>query len=260
MGKAFIFFRPSGAPFAGQNFGHVGWGFQLKNGLINVGSVENPGGGPVAHPGKTGFWQKNVGNPFQEMGSMVSYHPRYDQYKVIEVPNFNEIKALSTVEWVSQQGYIVATANCMNYVYHVLTSYGASLPNPSQIQNWVPKDWFNYIKSPPYVLMNPQFPIDISLYQDINGYGECYLIQGNTEFKYNRNLHQKGWGDKVSSIAVRGGYLAVYQDINFGGNYLYFDQGKLVNSLVNLGWNDHVSSYIACTHSFDPNQMRNKLP
>lgn len=260
MAKAYIFLRPSGAPFAGQNFGHVGWGFQLKNGSTNVGSVENPSGGPFVPAGQTGFWEKSVGDPFPEMGSRVSYHPRYDLYKVIEVPNFNEEKALSTVQWVSQQNYVVASGNCMDFVYRVLTSYGAVLPNPSQVQNWTPNGWFNDISSVPYTIMNPQFPIDISLYQDINLYGECYLIQDNHEYKYNRNLHEKGWGDKVSSVTVRGGYLAVYQDINFGGNYLYFQPNQLINSLVNNGWNDRISSYIACTHPFDPNQIRNNLP
>ena len=216
MAKAYIFLRPSGAPLAGQNLGHVGWGFQLKNGLVNVGSVENPGGSPVAHPGNTGFWQKTVNNPFEEMGSRVSYHPRYDFYKEIEVANFNEDLALSTVEWVSQQGYIAAKANCMDFVFRVLSGYGANLPDPSQLGNWIPNDWFNKVQPENYYwIMFRQFPIDISMYEDINGHGECYLIQGNTEFKYNRNLHDKGWGDKVSSIALRGGCLAVYQDINF---------------------------------------------
>lgn len=70
-------------------------------------------------------------------------------------------------------------------------------------------------------------------------------------FDCDPNLHRIGAGDRVSSVIVRAGFLALYEGSEFRGRALMIGPGEQVNNLIAEGFNDKASSWIACNAPFD---------
>ena len=100
------------------------------------------------------------------------------------------------------------------------------------------------------------YNIDITLYEHINQGGETYIAQGN-DFKFERNLHQHNWGDRISSIKILNGYLMAFEHIDFGGSCLSRGPNTVLSSLPE-GWNDTISSYIASENFMSIQEAINK--
>ena len=135
---AFVFVRRNAAVL---HAGHVGWGFQLDDGLFFCGATENPVGNALVLPGgNNGWWGKKVQyqeEMFNEMKARC-----YDEYKWIEVKDGDSIlaykAALATAKW----GYTVLGNNCLDHTYAVLFAY--KVKNlPLKQFNIAPNDWYD---------------------------------------------------------------------------------------------------------------------
>lgn len=103
------------------------------------------------------------------------------------------------------------------------------------------------------------YPIDISFFEHENMKGVEYPVQASdAEYKWQQNLHNKGWGDVISSVEVRGGWVALYEDVDFNGSIRKLGPGTSLPKLAGINWNDVASSYIACSHDFDPVEAAQK--
>jgi len=96
------------------------------------------------------------------------------------------------------------------------------------------------------------YRIDIMLYEHENMGGERYPIQDEHEWKYQKNLHARNWGDRVSSVEVRSGWIALYEHPDFNGSVYKLGPGQRIVRVGDKGWDNVPSSYIACVHDFDP--------
>lgn len=251
MGKIVIFCRPSGAPFLGQELGHVGWAFETAPGQFLCGSVENTSGNPEMPSGKTDYWEDNTRDPYTHFATgPLGDKTRYDVYKelFVSVPDVNAGR--KAMDWARSQPYKVKGLNCMNFTYEVLKAYGANfLPNPSEmnVNNWIPNLWFNGIQAQRTVLMQYSYPIEVMLHEHVHVDGDVKRVMGRGPEIRIPNLHDQDWGDKASSIVVRSGRVTLFSDINFSGKKFEVVGRKVIDSLVESGWNDQISSLIAST-------------
>jgi hypothetical protein len=121
---------------SGQGFGHVGWAFDFDNVLVNAGSVENHSGHIFSPSRDMGFWTAFLPDPTDRMRAQ-----KYDDVKVLDVPNADPILAYRTVLWIKTMEYRAFLRNCEDDVYDVLRAYGVdNLTPPSLV--WFPKSWF----------------------------------------------------------------------------------------------------------------------
>ncbi|WP_261133739.1 beta/gamma crystallin family protein [Bacillus sp. Marseille-Q3570] len=98
--------------------------------------------------------------------------------------------------------------------------------------------------------------IDITLYEHEDLTGNTKHIQKPQGHRtWQKDLHQQGWGDKVSSIVVRSGWIALFEHQNFNGSIIKLKPGSEIYRLGANGWDNVVSSYIACDTNFDPVEM-----
>jgi hypothetical protein len=69
----------------------------------------------------------------------------YHTYKELEIASPNVAAAREQEAKVDRRIFSIARHNCMNDAFDVLTGYGAILPDPGNISNWRPNDWFRAV-------------------------------------------------------------------------------------------------------------------
>jgi len=122
---------------SGDGFGHVGWAFEVGDGRVNAGSVENHSGHLFTPAPQMGFWNGCFADPVDQMRAR-----RYDDLKWIDVPHPDPMRAYATVLWIEHQAYRALFRNCEDDAYDVLRAYGVEgLPPP--MFAWLPKTWFS---------------------------------------------------------------------------------------------------------------------
>lgn len=208
--KAFVFARPSSPQVQGQEFGHVGWGFQISDTRFMVGAVENYGGKPVAPAKENGFWAEETAYPLdrhalgtQGLGS------RYDIYRELPVSAPNVAAALERQRWVAAQPYRVLGQNCMDATAQILAAYGVQgLPDTSAMENYFPINWFRHLGSANRVLTKPQTKLDVSFYEHPEFEGQVWRVcSDQSELQYGA-LGE--WRHRISSIVVRAGQVTLF--------------------------------------------------
>lgn len=152
--KSYIFLRMPGPTILGQQAGHTGVGYEVRemrgSTITKVytycGGVENSGGSPFVSPGgDNGGWvQYNLTSNTAMMSKMRSMG--YQSYKF--ETGFRSIAqsdlngAANMIRYFPYRGYAFADNNCANAVYQVLEwlrAPGVAWPET----NWFPKDQFN---------------------------------------------------------------------------------------------------------------------
>ena len=158
-GAAVVFVRRK----ATMGIGHVGWGFLVQSGrpgtlslvgdgnIWEIGAVENHRGWLITPPLEDGYWHERTHEPLRAVASR-----KYDHYKVVSVSGANIEAAVKAEALVSERPYMAAVSNCMNDVYSILTSYGAThLASPEAIVNWIPNNWYDRIDAPEFAIEDP---------------------------------------------------------------------------------------------------------
>ncbi len=134
--RAYVFVRYN----SGDGAGHVGWGFDLPDGRVSIGAVENHSGGLFTPAKKMGFWKADVAEAAGPMRDR-----KYDDVKAIDVPNPDPIAAKRVVLWIENDSFRAISRNCEDDAYDVLRSYGVDdLQAP--FFNWFPKRWFHRLR------------------------------------------------------------------------------------------------------------------
>ena len=230
--KAFVFVRPSSPQFFGQEFGHVGWGFQVSESEYIIGAVENTMGLPINLPSKMDFWSKKTLEPLKIFSTgPLGLNTKYDLYKEFSVLKPDVEKALKRMEWVSHQPYNVTNQNCMHSVFEILFDYGAiNIPNPRHIENGAPVMWFQKIGVPYKVLMDSEEHLDVAIYEHPNMEGCVKRFIGNNSLKLN-DLSEKKVGFSISSIVVKQGKIKAYDSLNFQGDTFEISVNKYMEYL-----------------------------
>ncbi len=113
---------------SGDGFGHVGWAFNVGDGVANAGSVENHSGHLFSPSKDMGFWSQFMRDPATAMRSR-----EYDDVKSVDVANADPVLAYRTTLWIQQTGYRAIFRNCEDNVYDVLRAYG--------VPNLTPPSW-----------------------------------------------------------------------------------------------------------------------
>ena len=125
---------------SGDGAGHVGWGFELDDGRVCVGSVENHSGHLFTPAAEMGFWMQcrhDFAEPMLEK--------KYDDVKTFEVPRGNATDAFRVLQWIEHSAYKAIARNCEDDVYDVLRMYGVKdLEAP--FFNWFPRWWFGRLR------------------------------------------------------------------------------------------------------------------
>jgi hypothetical protein len=134
LGHARVYVRRTGAHGAG----HVGWAFTVASGSWEAGAVER--GGIITPPLADGFWSEELIDPSPRMLAL-----NYHAYKELDVPFPNVAAAREQEARVDRRMFSIARHNCMNDTFDVLTAYGAVLPDPDNISDWRPNDWYRAV-------------------------------------------------------------------------------------------------------------------
>lgn len=213
--KAFVFARPSSPEVQGQEFGHVGWGFQISDSRYMVGAVENYGGKPVAPAAESGYWAEETSYPLnkhalgpRDLGS------RYDIYKELPVSAPNLRAALEQQEWVSRQPYRVLGQNCMDATALILEAYGVhGLPDRSSMENYFPINWFRHLGSPLKVLTKTVSKLDVAFYEHPEFEGKVWRLCSDQPQLQFAGLGD--WSGRISSVVVRSGEVTLYLGAGF---------------------------------------------
>ena len=158
-GAAVVFVRRK----ATMGVGHVGWGFLVHHGdadresqvgdgnVWEIGAVENHRGWIITPPLEDGYWCERTAQPLKSVASR-----EYDHYKVVPVGVPHVDAALREEKIIAERPYMAAVSNCMNDVYHILTTYGVqNLPNPALLVNWLPNAWYDHIDGSEYAIDDP---------------------------------------------------------------------------------------------------------
>lgn len=155
MSYAIVFIRRAGA----RGLGHIGWGFERRNGWFLVGAAENRSGKPFAKPGEMGFWSALTRDP---LATMAHWKYPYDEYKLFIVPQSHPKEAWKTVIWESQEPYSFVHHNCCDVAYEILHTYGCTeVLDPAQ--EYVPNDWYDALPGTSSPLMEyPIFLVSLS--------------------------------------------------------------------------------------------------
>lgn len=150
--SAFIFINVEQA----IGFGHIGWGFHLGADQYFFGSTDHLWNTryslwhvpelirymDVTPEENNDFWSGS--GSFEEMmiDMRVGRHVRYHEYKVVPVASPNSETAVAFADSLKDRGWNILFNNCVHQTYSVLTRYGAELPDPYQLLNRFPKNWF----------------------------------------------------------------------------------------------------------------------
>jgi hypothetical protein len=164
-GEVCAFIEPDGGTVLGNNFGHIGWGFQAAGSDTWVyGATENPNGTyQIDAPGFNGAWKSqgtwsDMINDFTFQYDYPSHarnpqsvsarpdHP-YTGYKC-EHTATSAVGAASTAATNNiSAGYTGLGNNCLDATYRVLSAYGApNLPSPSTHPRPY-QDWYSSLDS-----------------------------------------------------------------------------------------------------------------
>jgi hypothetical protein len=165
-GEACVFIEPQGAKFAGLNFGHIGWGYQVAGTSTWVyGATENPNGTPqIWAPAFNGAWKASgTWNDMLNTFTLQTDYPShavnsasnatnpgapYTQYKCEAVANSNVTAANAAASANITAGYTLPSNDCLTAVDRVLSAYNAQ-NLPSLTFNPGPNAWYNAL-SPAY--------------------------------------------------------------------------------------------------------------
>lgn len=128
------------APNEVNNWGHVGWGFELPNGTWWFGANE---GNTLLFPSKTWFHDASWASMLATFIGGGPYHNTgYTRYRCVTVPASNPSAAEEVAISESNEPYKIPLADCESQAYNVLRSYGVrNLPDDATV--WFPNDWFN---------------------------------------------------------------------------------------------------------------------
>jgi uncharacterized membrane protein HdeD (DUF308 family) len=150
--RAIVFVRRPGA----NGLGHIGWGFEWRNGWFYVGSVENTGSKPFAKPEDMGFWCMQTLEP---IATMQHREYPYDEYKLFFVAQPHPKGAWKTLIWESQEPYSFVHHNCCDVAYEVLRAYGCTeVLDPAT--EYIPNDWYDALAGPSYTIEeHPALPV-----------------------------------------------------------------------------------------------------
>ncbi len=125
----------------GDGAGHVAWGFDLPDGRVCIGSVENHSGHVFTPAKDMGFWlqfAQDVVPPLQERS--------YDDAAIFEVPQSDYVSAYRVTQWIKHSAYRAFSRNCEDDAYDVLRAYGVEhLEAP--FFNWFPRWWFSKLRA-----------------------------------------------------------------------------------------------------------------
>lgn len=148
--KQYIFQRPNAAFGAG----HVGVGYELRTFSNNVqtnikyyfGGVENGQGSPnVPAGGFNGGWW-SITSSGSSMFSIMknSYGYKNVKFRIANssLSNQRRINAYNRISQFPSRGYLLATNNCMNASWDVLSELAT--PNVAWVENnYKPNNWYN---------------------------------------------------------------------------------------------------------------------
>ncbi|HTV93046.1 MAG TPA: hypothetical protein VMG98_10040, partial [Verrucomicrobiae bacterium] len=129
------FVRYSGA----NGLGHVGWGFDYNDAVVNAGSVENPKGTPTCPVATMGYWSEFLANPIPTVTKN-----GYDSLKYLNLEQANPVRAYRVAKWVATQPYDVVGRNCLDDTYDVVRAYGFPKPQPPS-DDLFPGAWFGLL-------------------------------------------------------------------------------------------------------------------
>lgn len=155
IGLAGVFLRRNGAPLPPGCAGHVGWAFQLANGLHFYGSTENPQGLPFINPGDDNGWWGMTGDNQKIITDFEARH--YDGYKICTVQIANPDAAMATALDKKQCGYGFLTDNCLDHAWDILSAYGV-VGMPLKQLHPSPNDWFALFNGQYFNLQTPTVP------------------------------------------------------------------------------------------------------
>lgn len=125
---------------SGDGAGHVGWGFELPDGRVCAGSVENHSGSLLTPPKEMGFWRECTYGFVDEFAKR-----SYDDARVLHARRADYLQAYRVTKWIDQSAYRAASRNCEDDVYDVLRAYGVEdLEAP--FFNWFPRRWFSRLR------------------------------------------------------------------------------------------------------------------
>jgi hypothetical protein len=163
LGEACAFIEPQGAAIAGQNFGHIGWGYQVAGTSTWVfGATENPNGSAFIQPGDfNGAW-KATGTWDDMLDAFTSqtYYPShavnpasnsngpsapYTSYKCEIVANSAVGAANNAAAATFTAGYLGLTNDCLTAVISVLSAYNAQNLNPAT--DFGPNYWYDNLSA-----------------------------------------------------------------------------------------------------------------
>lgn len=252
MAKAFVFARMFQPRVAWEEFGHVGWGFEVRPGVYSVGAIEYTGG----QKSNNGFWAIETDKPLVPFGLGPKVNGKqcyeYGLYKVLEVARPNVQAAQAKLQEVKRKPYAFVGNNCLDSTYAILKAFGASpLPDISW-GNLAPANWFKSLPGRPTMLNHTRYPIHFTFYEHPGLEGDGLPQRHNHPFEV-ADLHRKypgrEIGDCVSSIHMRSGYVRIFEHPNFQGRSASFGNGKSLYvsqaMLRQAGMEDKVSSFKA---------------
>ena len=274
--RAFIFYRPSGAPLPGLAVqGHVGWGFQDGFGTYVVGSVENTSGGFSVPPAHKDAWISHVLDPLAlpGAGDLVGKGSitRYDLYKTFTVDSPNPTAATATAVYEKERTpYNGLHNNCTDYVRKVLRSYGVNF-NAQQLRPAAPQAFWKTLPSKELQLNQvwPNSTYDVTLYSQTSRRGLRDQIIGK-DANPQHDLECRGSEGtdlslfRVTNVVVRRGYVAVYDDTDLSGNGVLLSPGS-DKSATDVFPSGDILSWFAAPSRFDPKspprlQSRERFP
>lgn len=147
--KQYIFQRPNAA----FGYGHVGVGYEVRtysNGVQSnikyyFGGVENGQGSPgVPAGGNNGGWWSTASTGaamYSVMRNSYGYVNVKFRIAYSSLSNTRRINALNRISRFPSRGYLLATNNCMNACWDVLSELAT--PNVAWVQNnYAPNDWY----------------------------------------------------------------------------------------------------------------------
>jgi hypothetical protein len=161
--SAFIFINVEQA----VGFGHIGWALHRGGEEYYFGSTDHLWNTrypywhlpellrymDVAPKANNDYWSRS-GTYEQMMTDMrIGRHVRYHMYKAVPVKNPAPQAAIDFADYLKDDGWNVIFNNCVHHTYQVLTKYGAELPDPNQLSNRLPKNWFGEIPGEPINLV-----------------------------------------------------------------------------------------------------------
>ena len=268
-GTFYVFWRPGGAQLNILVEGHVGFAYQNGDFEFIAGAVEEAHGD--TSPGGKDFFLRLTPNPLLTMGAANNvnasppYVTRYDFYKAITVKNARPEAARAKLAEIAREPFIIGIYDCLAAVRSAFWAYGGDF-SPYVAFTRGPSNFFRSLSDPwspqsPIVIPWPEAQLDASFYSQIDreGLRDDVVSADGGGIIYDNFTPDLGATEempsysKQSSILVRRGFAAVYEELNCSatGNLISLRTGDFVN-LRNLGWQGQ--SYCISANAFDPHE------